>query len=142
MTQPLLETRAVSKHFGALRATNDVTFCLEEGARHALIGPNGAGKTTFINLLTGALLPTSGRVWLGGHDITTLPQHERVKLGMTRTFQINTLFAGMTVLESVALAICERRGLQKVWWKTVEKHAEVVEEAMATSRPASRSVLP
>ena len=64
MTQPLLETRAVSKHFGALRATNDVTFCLEEGARHALIGPNGAGKTTFINLLTGVLKPSAGQVLL------------------------------------------------------------------------------
>lgn len=126
-----LRTEALSKQWGAFKANTDVSLSFAPGARHALIGPNGAGKTTFINLLTGALLPTSGKVWLGAHDITTLPQHERVKLGMTRTFQINTLFAGMTVLESVALAICERRGLQKVWWKTVEKHADVVEEAMA-----------
>lgn len=126
-----LRTEALCKQWGAFKANTDVSLSFEQGARHALIGPNGAGKTTFINLLTGALAPTSGRVWLGDRDITALPQHERVKLGMTRTFQINTLFAGMTVLESVVLAICERRGLQRVWWKTVERHGDVVEEAMA-----------
>jgi branched-chain amino acid transport system ATP-binding protein len=126
-----LRTVGLSKQWGAFKANTDISLAFEPGARHALIGPNGAGKTTFINLLTGALPPTGGQVWLGERDITHLPQHERVKLGMTRTFQINTLFAGMTVLESVALAICERRGLQRVWWKTVARHADVVEEAMA-----------
>jgi branched-chain amino acid transport system ATP-binding protein len=125
-----LRTEGLSKQWGGFKANTDITLNFEPGARHALIGPNGAGKTTFINLLTGGFPPTSGAVYLGNQDITTLPQHERVKLGMTRTFQINTLFAGMTVLESVVLAICERRGLHKVWWKTVEKHDEVVEEAM------------
>jgi len=127
----ILRTVGLSKQWGAFKANTDISLAFEPGARHALIGPNGAGKTTFINLLTGALPPTGGHVWLGERDITQLAQHERVKLGMTRTFQINTLFAGMTVLESVALAICERRGLQKVWWKTVARHADVVEEAMA-----------
>jgi branched-chain amino acid transport system ATP-binding protein len=127
----ILRTAGLSKQWGAFNANTDISLVFEPGARHALIGPNGAGKTTFINLLTGALAPTSGEVWVGERNITHLPQHERVKLGMTRTFQINTLFAGMTVLESVALAICERRGLQRVWWKTVEKHADVVDEAMA-----------
>jgi branched-chain amino acid transport system ATP-binding protein len=132
MTQNLaLRTEALSKRWGAFAANTDVSLNFEPGARHALIGPNGAGKTTFINLLTGSFAPTSGKVWLGDLDITALPQHERVKRGMTRTFQINTLFAGMTVLESVALAICERRGLQSVWWKTVAQHGEVVDEAMA-----------
>jgi len=126
-----LRTVGLSRQWGAFKANTDISLAFEPGARHALIGPNGAGKTTFINLLTGALAPTSGHVWLGERDITQLPQHERVKLGMTRTFQINTLFAGMTVLESVALAICERRKLHRVWWKTVERHADVVEEAMA-----------
>jgi branched-chain amino acid transport system ATP-binding protein len=130
-TTNTLRTEGLSKQWGAFKANSDVSLTFEPGARHALIGPNGAGKTTFINLLTGGFAPTSGAVYLGGQDITRLPQHERVKLGMTRTFQINTLFAGMTVLESVVLAICERRGLHKVWWKTVENHDEVVEEAMA-----------
>ncbi len=126
-----LRTEGLSKQWGAFKANSDVSLTFEPGARHALIGPNGAGKTTFINLLTGGFAPTSGKVFLGNEDITRLAQHERVKMGMTRTFQINTLFAGMTVLESVILAICERRGLHKVWWKTVANHDDVVEEAMA-----------
>ncbi|MHA4866523.1 ABC transporter ATP-binding protein [Duganella sp. PWIR1] len=125
-----LRTEGLSKRWGAFVANSDVSLTFQPGARHALIGPNGAGKTTFINLLTGAFSPSSGKVYLGGEDITHLPQHERVHSGMTRTFQLNTLFAGMTVLESVALAISERRGLQHVWWKTVENHPEVIEEAL------------
>jgi len=126
-----LRTEALCKQWGGFKANTDISLSFQPGARHALIGPNGAGKTTFINLLTGGFPPSSGKVFLGDEDITKLAQHERVKRGMTRTFQINTLFAGMTVLESVMLAICERRGLQKVWWKTVANHADVVEEAMA-----------
>jgi branched-chain amino acid transport system ATP-binding protein len=131
MSNNTLRTEGLTKRWGAFAANTDVALTFAPGARHALIGPNGAGKTTFINLLTGALEPTSGKVFLGDHDITRLAQHERVKLGMTRTFQINTLFAGMTVLESVALAICERRGLTRVWYKTVERHTDVIDEAMA-----------
>ncbi|USX16668.1 ABC transporter ATP-binding protein [Oxalobacteraceae bacterium OTU3CAMAD1] len=125
-----LRTEGLSKRWGGFVANSDVTLTFEPGARHALIGPNGAGKTTFINLLTGGFMPSSGKVYLGGEDITNLPQHERVHRGMTRTFQLNTLFAGMTVLESVALAISERRGLQSVWYKTVENHSDVIDEAM------------
>ena len=131
MNDNTLRTESLCKQWGGFKANTDVCLNFVPGARHALIGPNGAGKTTFINLLTGALAPTSGAVYLGGKDITRLPQHQRVKLGMTRTFQINTLFAGMTVLESVVLAICERRGLQACWYKTVERHQDVVDEAMA-----------
>lgn len=126
-----LRTEGLSKSWGAFKANSDVSLTFTPGARHALIGPNGAGKTTFINLLTGGLAPTSGKVFLGGEDITHLPQHGRVKRGMTRTFQINTLFAGLTVLESVVLAIGERRGVQHVWWKTVAQHHDIVDEAMA-----------
>ncbi|MDB5919068.1 MAG: transporter ATP-binding protein [Massilia sp.] len=125
-----LRTEVLSKSWGGFAANSDVSLTFQPGARHALIGPNGAGKTTFINLLTGGFAPTSGKVWLGDADITNLAQHQRVKLGMTRTFQINTLFAGMTVLESVVLAISERRGLQSRWYKTVASHGDVVDEAM------------
>ena len=104
-----LRTQGLSRSFGALKAVREVSFTLEPGARHALIGPNGAGKTTFVNLLTGALPPSSGAVYLGADEITGLAQHERVKRGMTRTFQITTLFPGLTVLESVVLAIFETR---------------------------------
>ncbi|MRW91057.1 ATP-binding cassette domain-containing protein [Duganella sp. FT80W] len=126
-----LRTEGLGKQWGAFVANSDINLSFTPGARHALIGPNGAGKTTFINLLTGALAPSSGKVFLGGQDITHMPQHQRVHSGMTRTFQLNTLFAGLTVLESVALAISERRGLQRVWWQTVAKRADVIDEAMA-----------
>jgi branched-chain amino acid transport system ATP-binding protein len=103
-----LETRNLNKLFGALQATTDVSFRLEKGARHALIGPNGAGKTTFINLLTGVLQPSSGEVVLFGESITRLKREQRVGKGVVRTFQINQLFAGLTVIESLALVIAER----------------------------------
>ena len=126
----LLETQAVSKSFGALAATRDVSFQLEEGARHALIGPNGAGKTTFINLLTGVLAPTSGSVLLKGRDITRMAQAERVKLGIARTFQINRLFRGLSVLENVYIAIAERLGAAPSMLTPAGRRGDVIDEAM------------
>jgi branched-chain amino acid transport system ATP-binding protein len=127
----VLRTSGLSKSFGAFKANADVSLEFAPGARHALIGPNGAGKTTFINLLTGVFAPTSGEVYLGERNVTALPQHARVKLGMTRTFQINTLFPGLTVLESVVLASCERDGKGHVWWRTVSTAREQADEARA-----------
>ncbi|MGL4407002.1 MAG: ABC transporter ATP-binding protein [Zoogloea sp.] len=119
------------KKFGGFVATNDVSLNVEAGARHALIGPNGAGKTTLINLLTGFLTPTAGQVMLLGDDVTQLAQHQRVKRGLVRTFQINRLFAELTVLESVILAISERQGIAGRWWAPVARHSAVVDEAVA-----------
>jgi branched-chain amino acid transport system ATP-binding protein len=130
MTAPLLETRNVSKNFGALRAASDVNFQLESGARHALIGPNGAGKTTFINLLTGVLAPTTGTVFLKGRDITNVAQSERVKLGIARTFQINRLFRGLSVLENVYIAVAERVGAAPTMLRPVGSRRDVIEESM------------
>ena len=124
-----LHTEGLSKAFGGFKANTDVSLALPPGARHALIGPNGAGKTTLINLLTGVLAPTAGNVFLGGERITGLPQHERVKRGVTRTFQINTLFHGLSVLESVVLAICERDGRAAVWHRTVASLSKEIDEA-------------
>jgi branched-chain amino acid transport system ATP-binding protein len=124
-----LRTEGLSKQWGSFKANSDLNIALPVGARHALIGPNGAGKTTFINLLTGVFAPTSGKVYLGEENVTHLPQHQRVKRGMTRTFQINTLFPGLTVLESVVLAVCECRGIAGRWTTTVAKQREAVEEA-------------
>lgn len=124
-----LRTEGLSKQWGGFKANNDLNIALPVGARHALIGPNGAGKTTFINLLTGALAPTSGKVFLSGENVTHLSQHQRVKRGMTRTFQINTLFPGLTVLESVVLTVCERMGIAGRWMSTVAKQRDAVEEA-------------
>ena len=89
---------------------NNINFRLEPGARHALIGPNGAGKTTFVNLITGRLTPSAGRILLNGEDITALRQEARVRRGLGRTFQINTLFKGLSVLENVCLAVAEQMG--------------------------------
>jgi branched-chain amino acid transport system ATP-binding protein len=125
----LLRTEKLTKRWGRLYANKDLSVSFPIGIRHALIGPNGAGKTTFANLLTGAYQPTSGAVFLGDENITTLPQHERVKRGMTRTFQINTLFAGLTVLESVLLAIFERKGMAGVWHVPVGSRADELREA-------------
>jgi branched-chain amino acid transport system ATP-binding protein len=126
-----LRTQGLSKQWGEFKANSDVSLTFAPGARHALIGPNGAGKTTFINLLTGALAPTSGDDFLGDENITSLAQNQRVKRGMTRTFQINTLFPGLTVMESVILAICERDGRASVWHQTVAKQQAAVDEAAA-----------
>jgi ABC-type branched-subunit amino acid transport system ATPase component len=115
----VLETRALTKRFGGLVATRDMTFSLEKGARQALIGPNGAGKTTFVNLLTGVLPPSSGQVFLGGEEITRLRPEARVRRGLVRTFQINQLFADLTPLETLSLAIGERHGSGAVWWRRV-----------------------
>jgi branched-chain amino acid transport system ATP-binding protein len=130
MSEPRLETQALSRNFGALRAVQNVDFALEAGARHALIGPNGAGKTTFINLLTGVLSPTRGRVLLGGRDITAKGQAERVKLGVARTFQINRLFRGLSVLENVSIAVAERQGVASSMLYPIGRRSDVIAEAI------------
>jgi branched-chain amino acid transport system ATP-binding protein len=123
-----LETRGLAKRFGGIVATNDVTFRLERGARQALIGPNGAGKTTFVNLLTGVLAPSAGRVLLAGEDITRLRPEARVRRGLVRTFQINQLFGDLTPIETLGLAISERLGLGSDWWRIVGSKSAVTEE--------------
>ncbi len=124
-----LRTEGLCRSFGALEANADVSLSLPVGARHALIGPNGAGKTTLIHLLTGVLAPSSGEVYLGAERVTHLPQHERVRRGMTRTYQVTTLFPRLTVLEAVVLAVCERKELASAWWCTVASRTEETEEA-------------
>jgi ABC-type branched-subunit amino acid transport system ATPase component len=124
----ILETIGLAKRFGGIVAAADVTLAVEKGARHALIGPNGAGKTTVINLLSGVLKPTAGRILLEGRDITALEPHERVRLGMARTFQINQLFLDLTPLESIALAVSERLGAGGDWWRLVGTKSAITEE--------------
>jgi ABC-type branched-subunit amino acid transport system ATPase component len=128
---PVLETRRLCRHFGALAAASNVDFRLEAGARHALIGPNGAGKTTLVNLLSGVLRPTSGEVWLKGRDITGLAQAQRVKLGIARTFQINRLFRRLSVLENVYIAVAERLGVGASMVRPAGRREDVIAESMA-----------
>ncbi len=130
MTRTRLSTRALGRNFGALRAVHNLNFALEAGARHALIGPNGAGKSTLINLLTGALRPTEGRILLGGRDITGIGQAERVKLGIARTFQINQLFRGLSVLENVVMSVAERDGLASSMFYAVGRRSNLIAESM------------
>ena len=125
---PVLETRGLDKHFGGIIAANEVSLKIEKGARHALIGPNGAGKTTVVNLLTGMLRPTAGQILLDGNDITHVQPHERVRLGIARTFQINQLFADLTPIEALGLAISERLGRGRDWWRIVGSDPSVTDE--------------
>ena len=129
MSEAMLETRGLCKSFGALEVAREVNFRLERGARQALIGPNGAGKTTFINLLTGVLFPSRGRVLLEGEDVTSLAQARRVKRGIARTFQINQLFRGLTVQENVCIAVTERLGGGGAMLRPAGRRADVIEEA-------------
>jgi branched-chain amino acid transport system ATP-binding protein len=126
----VLETINLSKQFGGIIAANDISLRVEKGARHALIGPNGAGKTTLINLLTGVLRPTAGRILLDDEDIGDLPTHKRVRLGIVRTFQINQLFGDLTPLETIGLAVSERRGQGLDWWRIVGSRPDLVTEAV------------
>ena len=126
-----LQTHGLGVRFGAFQAVNDVHLSLEPGARQALIGPNGAGKTTLINLLTGVIRPTAGRIEMDGQDITGFAADRRARMGLARTFQINTLFPSLTPLLSVVLAISEREGLGAVWWRPLTRHAALFDEAHA-----------
>ena len=123
-----LETRGLEKQFGGLEVTRDLSLRIATGARHALIGPNGAGKTTVINLLTGVLRPDAGTILLEGAEITSLPVHARVLRGLSRTFQINQLYADLTPLETVGLAVSERLGHGGDWWRRLGARADVNRE--------------
>eukprot|EP01037_Dinobryon_pediforme_P048469 gene48469-biopygen26782 len=111
MTGSVLAVRGLTKSFGALRVTRDVDIDLAPGARLGLIGPNGAGKTTFVNLLTGMLNADSGTIHLGGAAITHVAADERVRRGLVRTHQLNTLLMEETARENVAIALAERDGI-------------------------------
>jgi branched-chain amino acid transport system ATP-binding protein len=125
----VLQTHNLVKRFGGITATQNVSLAVRQGARHALIGPNGAGKTTLINQLTGVLAPSEGRVELAGEDITTMSQHQRVARGLVRTFQINQLFASLTPLQSLTLAVASREDAARRWWWPLGRDARLADEA-------------
>ena len=130
MSAPAIEIKDVQKSFGNISIIRDLNLTVNQGERHALIGPNGAGKTTFINLLTGVLTPSSGEVRFKGEDITQVEQAERVKRGIARTFQINQLFRGLSVLENVYMAIAERIGAASDMFRPAGRRTDVIDEAM------------
>ena len=123
----LLETRGITKAFGALRAVDDVNLTVEEGTIHSIIGPNGAGKTTLFNMLAGVCPPTAGRVVYRGNDITSLKVYERSLIGIGRSFQITSIFPELTVRENVRLAV-QSRGKQSFSMLRKASDLEEVEE--------------
>jgi branched-chain amino acid transport system ATP-binding protein len=127
----VLSTRNLDKSFGSLAVAQGISISVPRGERYALIGPNGAGKTTLINLMTGMLRPDAGAILLGDEDITALAPEARVKRGLARTFQINALFPHLSALESVTLAVLERLGDAKTWWKSLPRYGAAIEEAFS-----------
>jgi len=110
VASPVLRVENLSKNFGGLRVTDDVTLDVNPGELHAVIGPNGAGKTTLINQISGLLTPDAGRIAFAGEDITGLPMHARATRGLARSFQITSILPRFSVLENVALAVQARHG--------------------------------
>src|SRR6185369_15744482 len=133
----VLELRGLCKSFGGLQATRNVTFKIQPGDRKAIIGPNGAGKTTLFNLITGIYPVTSGQVLLFGQDVTRWPSHRRTAMGMARTFQITSLFPGLTVLDNVLLAIKGLRPSKFVMWRFLSSYRDVYDKAHALLEQAS-----
>jgi branched-chain amino acid transport system ATP-binding protein len=121
----VLAASGLSKQFGGITATDNVTLALEQGCRHALIGPNGAGKTTLVNLLTGVLDPSAGSISLNGTDITRMAPETRVARGLVRTFQISQLFDPMTPLQAVTLAATQMAGKGGRFWQPAGSDAAI-----------------
>ncbi|HYL24894.1 MAG TPA: ABC transporter ATP-binding protein [Burkholderiales bacterium] len=129
MTGHALEVIGVSKSFGALQVSKNLSLSLERGARHAIIGPNGAGKTTFVHLVSGLLRPTKGTIRLDGHDVTAASPERRVAHGLVRTFQISSLFPKLTVAQHVGLALSARYGYDAKPWGELSDRTELMNEA-------------
>lgn len=125
MSLEVLSTQGLGVSFGGFSAVSDVNINFFAGQRHALIGPNGAGKTTLINVLTGVYKSTTGRVFLNGENINALTVDKRVKRGLARTFQLNTLCLSLTPFDTIMLALSERHGIGHVWWKPLYNYDEL-----------------
>ncbi|MBI3435130.1 MAG: ABC transporter ATP-binding protein [Proteobacteria bacterium] len=126
---PALSTQGISVHFGAFRAVDNVNLNVRPGARHALIGPNGAGKTALVHALTGSLSPTAGTIQVFGEEVSSRAEKDRVRRGLARTFQINQLFRGLSVLDNVVLAIMERDRKTAAFWRSVANDKRAHEAA-------------
>jgi branched-chain amino acid transport system ATP-binding protein len=121
----LLRLDGVSRHFGSLRAVQDVSFEMDDGELRAVIGPNGAGKTTFFNLITGFVSPTTGDIWFDGENIRGSSVVHRVRKGIVRTFQITEIFPDLSVSENARIAVETAAGLNGRPWLSAATRAEV-----------------
>ncbi len=120
----VLEVANVGKRFGSLVAVNDVSLAVERGELRAIIGPNGAGKTTFFNLISGFFPPSTGKILFDGRDITSMPAHRRVGIGMARTFQITEIFPELSVYENLQIGAESAAGYRlRPWTSRAEKSA-------------------
>ena len=129
MNPPALVLEHLSRHFGGLKAVDDVSLTIQPGARHALIGPNGAGKTTLFNVISGELPATDGRISLFGADVTDLAPHQRAARGIARTFQITKLFPNLTVVENLLLA-CQALDRRKLTMhRSVSSYGDLAQRA-------------
>ncbi|MDR3372856.1 MAG: ABC transporter ATP-binding protein [Ancalomicrobiaceae bacterium] len=126
---PALAVEGLSKSFGGLTVANEIDLTLARGDRVALIGPNGAGKTTFVNLVSGLLAPSSGRIDLAGEDITGLSDVERARRGLVRSFQVSRLFHGLSVREHIELALLQRTKRTNQFFAAIGRMADIADEA-------------
>jgi branched-chain amino acid transport system ATP-binding protein len=131
MSAALLEVRALQKRFGGVVATDGVTLDVRRGELHALIGPNGAGKTTLIHQLSGFLAPDAGEILFDGANVVGRSFHDRVHLGLARSYQITSIFKAFTVLDNVALAVQARSGSSFSFWKPLAAERALFDEARA-----------
>src|ERR1044072_7543793 len=131
MPEPLLQIEGLTKHFGGIVASDDLTLSIPQGELHAIIGPNGAGKTTLIGQLTGEFSPQSGRISFAGQDITARPPWQRSLRGLARSFQITSLFLDFTALDNVALAVQAHAGHSFRFWSDARRQPELREPARA-----------
>lgn len=129
MSGILLDIQGLFKRFGGLVATNDCALDVRAGELHALIGPNGAGKTTLIGQIAGVIKPDSGRIRLDGVDITHLPPHRRVRMGLARTYQITNVFKKYTVLDNLALGVQARDGHSFRFWRPARAERHLWDQA-------------
>ncbi len=128
----ILSVTGLKKHFGALRATDDLHLAVEEGTIHALIGPNGAGKTTAINQLSGEMFADSGTILFDGENVTKWPIYKRAQFGLQRSYQITSLFPEFTVLDNVAIAIQATDGHSFRFWGKAREDETLIGPAMET----------
>lgn len=131
MADALLRVEGLLKHFGGVVATDRVDLSLAPGEIHALIGPNGAGKTTLIHQLSGALRADGGNIFFDGRDITRASLHQRVRLGVARSYQITSIFRGSPVVHNLALAVLARSGSSLRFWQPLAREEDLFEEALA-----------
>ena len=130
MTETMLDIQGLKKSFGGVVATDGVTLGVDAGELHAIIGPNGAGKTTLIAQLSGDLAPDAGHVVFNGKDITTVPTHRRSHFGLARSFQITSVFMGLSVIDNVALAVQAHDGHSFRFWQPATTQARLRKPAL------------